>query len=79
MGQQDIIQFLRNKRATSDEYFTVHEIAKGIKNGSSLYHNVRKGLYQLARMGIVETKNTGDVFEWVKTFRLNKKYLEEKT
>lgn len=78
MGQQDIIEFLRSKRATSDDYFTTFEIAKGIKNGSSHYSAVRKALFQLVRMGIVETKNAGDVFEWIKTFRLNKKYLEEK-
>jgi len=78
MGQQDIIKFLRDKRATSGDYFTTFEIAKGLKNGSSHYSAVRKALYQLSRMGIVETKTSGDAFEWIKTFRLNKKYLEEK-
>lgn len=78
MGQSDIIDFLRNKRLSGDDsYFSVHEISKGLSNGSSLYHNVRKSLYNLVRMGIVETQASGDVFEWVRVFRLSDKYLEE--
>jgi predicted transcriptional regulator len=75
MGQQEITDFLRVKRQTGDHsYFTVHEIAKGLNGGSIHYSAIRRSLYQLCKMGIVEAKTTGDVFEWVKTFRLHKKY-----
>ena len=55
-------------------YFTTHEISKGLNGGSNHFSAVRRSLYQLRKMSIVETKTTGDVFEWVKTFRLDKKY-----
>ena len=75
MGQQEIIEFLRLKRVMGDHtFFTIHEISKGINGGSNHYSAVRRSLYQLRKMEIVETKTTGDVFEWVKTFRLHSKY-----
>ena len=77
MGQQEIIEFLRVKRVTGDHsYFTIHEISKGINGGSAHFSAVRRSLYNLRKMDIVETKTSGDVFEWVKTFRLHKKYCK---
>jgi hypothetical protein len=77
LGQDEIIIFLRNKRLTGDHsFFSIHEISKGINGGSNHYSSVRRSLYQLRKMEIVDTQTTGDVFEWVKTFRLNKKYCK---
>lgn len=74
MGQQEIIKFLNDKRASGDNsFFSIHEIAKGINGGSPHYHNVRKSLYSLVRVGIVESRAEGDLFEWVRTFRLAEK------
>ena len=79
MGQNEIIAFLRNKRLQGDDsFFTVHEILKGCNGGSVHYGAVRKSLYGLVRLGIVETEKTGDIFEWIRTFRLGHKYIEEK-
>lgn len=78
MGQQEIIEYLRGKRVTGDDsFFTIHEIAKGCNGGSVHYAAVRKSLYSLVRMRIVESKAEGDLFEWVRTFRLADKYIEE--
>jgi len=78
MGQQDIIEFLRSRRlAGDDSYFGIHEIAKGVNGGSSHYSAVRKSLYALVRMRIVDTKAEGDLFDWIRTFRLSSKYVKE--
>lgn len=78
MGQTEILDFLYHKRLLGDEkYFSIHEIVKGLNGGSPHYHNTRKSLMTLVRLNIVETKNSGDVFEWVKTFRISKKYFTE--
>ena len=77
MGQEEIIEFLRTKRLIGDDsYFTIHEISKGLNGGSNHFSAVRRSLYNLRKMEIVETKTTGDVFEWVKTFRIDKKYCK---
>jgi len=78
MGQQEIMDFLRKQRSSgNDAFFTIHEISKGIDgSGSCLYHNVRKSLYSLVRSGFVESKAEGDVWEWVRVFRLHKKYVD---
>lgn len=77
MGQYEIIDFLRDKRLCEDNsFFSIHEICKGLNGGSPHYHNVRKSLHSLIRMDVIECKNTGDIFEWVRTFRLKDKYVK---
>lgn len=79
MGQQEIIEYLRQKRVLGDHnYFTTHEIMKGCNGGSAHYSAVKKSLWSLVRHGVIEVKDEGDVFEWVKTFRLANKYVESK-
>lgn len=76
MGQEEIIAFLRNERKKgNDNYFTIHEIRKNA-NGSCHYGNVRKSIYGLVRTGIIEHKTEGDVWEWVRIFRLAEKYID---
>ena len=77
MGQQEILDFLTYKRMMGDQsYFTTHEISKGLNGGSNHFSAIRRSLYTLRKMGIVETQTTGDVFEWVKTFRVHKDYCK---
>lgn len=73
MGQTEIIEYLRMLRKTGDhEFHSIRSIAKGI--GAS-YECVHRAIYPLARKDIVESKATGDLFDWYRAFRLADKYV----
>lgn len=76
LGQQEVIEYLRMLRQTGDdEYHSIRAIAKAI--GTS-YHVVHRSIYPLARKNILESKATGDMFDWYRAFRLADKWIDEK-
>lgn len=75
MGQREIIEYLRMRRQTGDnEYHSIRSMAVALK---CPYRNIHRCIYPLVRMGILESKATGDLFEWFRVFRLAEKYVEE--
>ena len=77
MGQEEIIEFLQAQRASGDEsFFSIREIAKGINGGSPHYHAIRRSLYALVRLKVVDSKAEGDIFDWIRTFRIADKQMK---
>lgn len=75
MGQQEIIEHLRMLRQTGDdEFHSIRSIAKAL---GCRYQAVHSSIYALARMKIVESKATGDLFDWYRAFRIAEKYIDQ--
>jgi len=76
MGQEEIIRFFSIKRLSGDDsFFSIREVAKGVNGGSKNYSAVRLSLYGLFKVGIVEKKLEGDLFQSEQVFRILEKHI----
>ena len=88
MSQEDIKQYLLNKRLSGDEgFFTLKQIRDSLKEGKN---NVHKNINKLYFYGVIELETTidrdlryGTKSKWLRElifprrFRISKKYLNE--
>ncbi len=74
MGQTEVLAWLKNKRAYTDEYFTAKQIVKGLQeqgvsNGS--IKNIHNNLLKLTVYQYIDCKGVG-LWQHYKTFRAKK-------
>jgi len=72
MGQIEVYNFLKNKRAYSDDWFSASEIKEGLKEIGEDYGNrIYNMLYKLSVFGFIEAKGQG-LWKHKKVFRAKK-------
>ena len=74
MGQYDVLDFLKNKRAYTDEYFTVRDIEKGMQSigfSNGVIKGVNHDLRRLALFNSIQYRGVG-IWNHKKLFRAKK-------
>jgi hypothetical protein len=60
MGQQEVINFLKNKREYTDDFFTAKEIVKGLQESHNIRcSNIYSDLMRLVVFNMIEWKGKG--------------------
>lgn len=71
MAQKEILDFLGEKRAETDNWFTIQDIREGLKNKgccNSCIKKIYNSLYKLAAFNLIQVRGVG-VWRHYKVFR----------
>jgi len=71
MGQSEVLDFLNNKRAITEDFFTVRQIQKGLQSegyGNGVIKTVHKAVAKLVLFSVIEWKGKG-IWKHHKEFR----------
>lgn len=78
MGQIEVYEFLKDKRALEDTYFSVKQVCEGLRErgfSNGILQGVRGDLLRLEWAGYLEVRYSNKFDDWLRLWRLKKKYV----